>query len=585
MTCIASSSSCEITYAPIALFVYARPDHTRRTVEALLTNPEASRSDLIVFSDGARTPDKEDSVRRVREYISSIKGFRSLTVYHQFQNYGLAKSIVDGVSQVLADHDRVIVLEDDLVSSSYFLRYMNEALDRFSDDERVISVHGYVYPVRKHLPEAFFLLGADCWGWATWRRGWMHFNPDGQFLLDELKRLDLLEAFDLNGAYSYSAMLRGQINGSNDSWAVRWHASAFLANKLTLYPGRSLIRNIGNDSSGTHCRLTANFDSELSTSPINLESLVIQESDIARSMIAEFLLVQSNPPYRLMLHSMHKTLPKRLKGIVKDCLPPVLLGWFRRLSIHNNTTFTGPFTSWNQAEKLSNGYDSVNILDKVLDATLKVKSGKAVFERDSVLFHDYQFPWPVTSGLLWAAARACGRLSVLDFGGSLGSSYFQNLKLMEGLSSLHWSVIEQDHFVKAGRQYIQDEHLVFYSTIEECLAVEKPNVVLLSSVLQYLLNPYTALDQLMSCGAEIIIIDRTPFHDGKTDLVAVQNVADSIYPASYPLWILSTEHLMNYLSPYYHSVVQWPCPELFAKSPALRLSFHGLLLQRNNHDG
>ena len=147
--------------APIALFVYARPDHTRRTVEALLKNPEASSSDLIVFSDAAQTPDNEEAVRQVREYIAGIREFRSLTVHHRPQNFGLAKSIIEGVTQVLADHERVIVLEDDLETSPHFLRYMNEALDRFAEEHRVISVHGYVYPVHKPLPEAFFLRGAD----------------------------------------------------------------------------------------------------------------------------------------------------------------------------------------------------------------------------------------------------------------------------------------------------------------------------------------------------------------------------------------------------------------------------------------
>ena len=159
--------------APIALFVYARPDHALRTVEALLKNPEASGSDLIVFSDAARTADKEEAVHHVREYVANIQGFRSLTVHHRPQNYGLAKSIIDGVSQVLETYDRVIVLEDDMETSPHFLRYMNAALYNYADDERVISVHGYVYPTNQTLPEAFFLRGADCWGWATWRRGWM----------------------------------------------------------------------------------------------------------------------------------------------------------------------------------------------------------------------------------------------------------------------------------------------------------------------------------------------------------------------------------------------------------------------------
>ncbi len=274
--------------SPITLFTYSRPDHTRRTVESLLRNPQAPDHDLIVFSDAARTPDKRAAVGEVRAYLASISGFRSVTIHHRPHNFGLAKSIIGGVTQVLAEHERIIVLEDDMLTSPYFLAYMNRALDRFADDERVISIHGYVYPVQKVLPEAFFLPGADCWGWATWRRGWRLFNPDGQALLDELKRRDLVKSFDFNGAYGYSRMLEGQIKGTNDSWAVRWYASAFLAGKLTLYPGRSLVHNIGNDSSGTHCGDDASHDAELSTTPIDLTKLEVVSSSLGRSAFENF---------------------------------------------------------------------------------------------------------------------------------------------------------------------------------------------------------------------------------------------------------------------------------------------------------
>lgn len=264
--------------APIALFAYARLYHTRRTVESLLLNPEASDHDLIVFSDAARTPEKQSAVDEVRAYLATISGFSSVTIYHRAENLGLAKSIIGGVTQVLAEHERIIVLEDDMVVSPHFLAYMNESLDRFADDERVISIHGYVYPIQEALPEAFFLPGADCWGWATWRRGWCLFNPDGQALLDELKRRDLIMEFDFNGAYGFSEMLDGQIRGLNDSWAVRWHASAFLAGRLTLHPGRSLVQNIGNDGSGTHCGSNTSHDAKLSATPISLKSLQVEPS-------------------------------------------------------------------------------------------------------------------------------------------------------------------------------------------------------------------------------------------------------------------------------------------------------------------
>lgn len=537
--------------APIALFVYARPDHARRTVEALLNNPEASSTDLIVFSDAARAPDQEEAVHWVREYVAGIEGFRSLTVHQRSENFGLAKSIIEGVGHVLSEHERVIVLEDDLETSPHFLRYMNEALDCFAEEERVISVHGWVYPVHKPLPEAFFLRGADCWGWATWRRGWALFNPDGQFLLDELKRRTLLKVFDFNGAYSYSAMLKGQINGSNDSWAVRWHASAFIANKLTLYPGRSLTNNIGNDSTGRHCGTTTTFNVELSATPIRLDSVVIKECKTVRKTIEDSLRAKRPPIQRILRHFMPDNVRQILTVMAKDWLPPVLTRSLRRFQLlgGGGITFEGPFATWDEAAKNSSGYDGLEILEKVLTSTLKVKSGEAVFERDSVLFDKIQYAWPVTAGLLWAAARKGGKLSVLDFGGSLGSSYFQNRKFLVGLPSIRWSVVEQKHFVQAGRQHIQDERLAFYSTIAECVAVEKPNVVLLSGVLQFLEDPYALLDDVVRSDAGIILIDRTSFlfNDGP-DAYKVQVTPASIYSSRYPFRYFNRSKFINWFA-------------------------------------
>lgn len=279
---------------PITLFTYARPDHTQRTVEALLRNPGVNEHDLIVYSDAPRTTNNVQAVAEVRQYLQTITGFRSVTIRPRPHNYGLAKSIIEGVTEVLSRHERIIVLEDDMVTSPYFLSYMNEALVRFSDDERVISVHGYVYPVQQALPEAFFLRGADCWGWATWRRGWNLFNPDGQALLDELKRRDLLKTFDFNGTFGYSQMLVSQTKGTNDSWAIRWYASAFLADKLTLYPGRSLVHNIGNDSSGTHCGNDSTHDTELSTSPIDLMGIKAKPSELGFFAFEKFFRLSKN---------------------------------------------------------------------------------------------------------------------------------------------------------------------------------------------------------------------------------------------------------------------------------------------------
>ncbi len=274
--------------APIVLFVYNRLWHTQQTIEALQNNVLAKQSELYIYSDEANTEKVQNSVNKVRQLLDKIDGFKSVTILKRKKHFGLADSIIDGVTTIVNQYGRIIVLEDDMVVSPYFLEYMNEALDQFVEDNRVISVHGYVYPVDIKLPEAFFLPGADCWGWATWRRGWEIFNPNGQYLLDELVRRHLIQEFDYNGAYPFSNMLKAQVKGANDSWAIRWHASAFLAGKLTLYPGRSLVHNSGNDGSGTHCGNSDRMEVKLSKTKINLDNIAVESSRIGREAFEIF---------------------------------------------------------------------------------------------------------------------------------------------------------------------------------------------------------------------------------------------------------------------------------------------------------
>jgi len=292
--------------APIALFVYNRPDHTRRTIDALRQNKLANESELIIFSDAPKSEVQAVAVREVRKYIREIEGFKSVAIVEREANLGLARSIIDGVTTIVNNYGRIIVLEDDMVTSPYFLTYMNEALEKYTNDERVVSIHGYAYPVKEPLPEAFFLPGANCWGWATWQRGWALFNGDGQYLLDELKHRKLIRAFDFNGAYPYSKMLKGQIKGKNDSWAVRWYASVFLAGKLTLYPGRSLVHNIGFDGSGKHCDATEVWATELSSNPINLKGIEVKTSLLAWGAFEKhFRSTQKSRVHNLLRKALH----------------------------------------------------------------------------------------------------------------------------------------------------------------------------------------------------------------------------------------------------------------------------------------
>lgn len=298
--------------APIVLFVYNRPEHTRLTVEALLKNDLSNECDLIVYSDAPKSETDTETVNEVRRYIHHVDGFKCVTIVERERNFGLARSIIDGVTNVVNEFGKVIVVEDDLITSPHFLTYMNDALERYADDERVISVHGYVYPVEQELPEAFFLPGADCWGWATWKRGWALFESNGQHLLDELERRELIRSFDFNDSYPYSSMLESQIKGTNDSWAVRWYASAFLADKLTLYPGRSLVHNIGNDSSGTHCSDSSDLDAQLSETLIDLSEIAVVKSETGRQAFETF--------FRQLQPGLLHRLLRRLRSIMAGAI-------------------------------------------------------------------------------------------------------------------------------------------------------------------------------------------------------------------------------------------------------------------------
>jgi hypothetical protein len=158
----------------------------------------------------------------------------------------------------------------------------------YQSEPDVISIHGYVYPVKEKLPETFFLKGADCWGWGTWKRGWDLFERDGEKLLDQLTRRNLIHRFDFDGAYRYSSMLKKQIAGKVDSWAVRWNASAFLNDKVTLYPGQSLVRNIGGDEFGTHTKSLTAFATAVSSVPVVVKHLPPAEDADARAAFVEF---------------------------------------------------------------------------------------------------------------------------------------------------------------------------------------------------------------------------------------------------------------------------------------------------------
>lgn len=240
-------------YAPIVLFVYKRPAETRRVLEALAANPEAAQSELFVYADGPKNETDREKCLEVRRVVENCRGFAKITLRDAEKNKGLANSVISGVSEMLETFDRVIVLEDDLVTSKYFLRFMNEALDKFEHSDNICSIHAFSYPPVCAEMQYFLRRGADCWGWATWKRGWKLFSPDSRMLHEEIIKRKLSKLFDRNGAFPYTKMLKDQADGKIDSWAIRWYASTFLAEKYTLQSNVMLIENIGLGNEATHC--------------------------------------------------------------------------------------------------------------------------------------------------------------------------------------------------------------------------------------------------------------------------------------------------------------------------------------------
>lgn len=236
---------------------------------------------------------------------------------------------------------------------------------------------------------------------------------------------------------------------------------------------------------------------------------------------------------------------KHLKNIVKDLMPTQVLQLLRHAGI-GAIRFRGEFSTWEEAASQCTGYEEQSILARVLASTLEVKRGNAVYERDAKIFSKIQYSLPILSGLLRAAAMNNGSLNVLDFGGSLGSSFFQNQKFLNGLKNVSWNIVEQPHFVEAGKAYIEDSTLKFYMTVDDCLAENLPNVIILSSVLQYVQEPIALLQRLAGLGVETLIIDRTCYlRRGTRSILKIQEVSNNIYRAKYPCHFFIEDQLME----------------------------------------
>jgi hypothetical protein len=275
--------------APIALFVYNRPDHTRRTLSYLQKNVLANDSKLYIFSDGAKIPADEQKVQEVRDLVAQVTGFKSVKLIARQHNMGLANSIIDGVTQLVNEFGKVIVFEDDLLSSPFTLEYFNEALTRYKDEEKAMHIGAYMFPLNdKALPETFFYRIATSWGWATWDRAWSNFEPDVDKLITQFDSRKKHE-FSVDGTGNFWKQIMEFKAGKNNSWAIRWYASIYLKGGLALHPAHSLIHNIGHDGTGVHSNIEHMYGVSVADKPVKNFPAQVKEDGKAHLAIRHFL--------------------------------------------------------------------------------------------------------------------------------------------------------------------------------------------------------------------------------------------------------------------------------------------------------
>jgi putative methyltransferase (TIGR04325 family) len=540
--------------APIILFVYNRPWHTEQTLNALMKNELADQSILYIYADGPKGNDDGITLynlKKTRELIKSKKWCKEVFILEREYNFGLANSIIYGVTSIVNKYGKVIVLEDDIVTSKGFLTYMNNSLSLYANESNVGCIHGWNYTLNTigYNESTFFLRGADCWGWATWKRAWILFNSDGSYLLNTILSQQLEYKFNRNGTHDFVSMLKDQIHDKNDSWAILWHASLFLANKYCLQPTKPIVKNIGLDNSGIHCGNSDLLQNCIDY--IEVSKIKIQEP--------EWFYVAYDSSFKSKINIKKNNMLVEIKNIIKEFIPPIII---RVLKKHNRKNvdqaiWSGDFASWNEAKKKCTGYDTMLILDKCKNALLKVKNGEALYERDSVIFDEIEYSWGLLAGLQKTALENNGNLCVLDFGGSLGSTYYQNKLFLNSFKSIEWCIVEQLHFVDCGRENFENDELKFYYNTEECLSKHNPNVLIFSGVLQYLENPYEFLEKLIQLKIPNIIIDRTAFINTSKGLLTVQVVPPEIYEASYPCWFFNELDFVNKFSCNYNLITSF----------------------------
>jgi putative methyltransferase (TIGR04325 family) len=529
---------------PVVLFAYSRTTHLARVLRCLRDN----RVPLLeVFADGARNSGDADRVAAARAMLRAID-WCEVRLVERKDNLGLGQNILAGVTEVAARHDAFIVWEDDLIATPGTYAWLSAVLRRYADDDRVMSVTGWTHPriTPARLGASPYFDGrAECWVWGTWARAW-------RGMVEENAREKLAQAAHRGikpDAYGADLPPMARAEERQNIWAVRWLYHHLQHGGLCVRPPWSMVEHIGLDALATNAQHATAW-----TNPPLRAAPPIPE---------KWPQPTENPACRSLWRAAN---PSGLKGFWAKVLPMgrrILLRFLPRpvrrelRRLRFGSIYRGNFSNWGQAQAASRGYADTTILKKVIEATRAVRDGQALWERDTVLFNIPIANEPLLRALRSAAKANGGDLNVVDFGGALGSTWWQHRDWLEGITVSRWSIVEQPALVSAGQQEFSVGPLRFYPTMEECCANENPSVLLLSSVLPYLQDPHRFIAGIRSFPFRRVIIDRTGMVTRGPDRLTVQRVPPAIYAASYPCWFFDRAQLIENFGPDWVVTDEW----------------------------
>ena len=357
--------------APIVSFVYNRPVHTRTTLEALKNNYLADQSTLYIYADGPKdNASKQDiaSINETRKLIREQKWCKEVVIIESKVNKGCNKNIMDGINEMFTRFDKLIIVEDDIMTSKGFLKYMNDALDLYENDSRVMHISGYFPPNKLTLPETFFIKLSQIWGWATWKRAWSLYNTDADDLANKIASTNRIDEFTFGGYFYAFETLKSGMEGV---WDTKWGASVFVEKGLVLTPGISMVQNIGHDGSGINCGPNNNFFIEKLAEEINIKKIKVEENKKAANAYRDFLIKDLD-------------IKKPTTGNLHDFIPKAIINTGKRI-------ISPKHRELRRIEKLPLFKDCRQFSFNIFSKPIKIYSGRDFFFNYNEIFNDEIF--------------------------------------------------------------------------------------------------------------------------------------------------------------------------------------------------